>query len=126
MRLSFSKSPNATNLFVIEDVTVNGRRTTHVVESLGSIKDLTERLNGQDPIEWAKAYVKELNEKKKMDEETIIHKFSSAKQIPKGQINQVQTGYLFLQSIYHGLGLDRISKGISQQHKTEYDLDAIL
>lgn len=126
MRLSLSKSPNATNLFVIEDVTVSGRRTTRVVEALGSVKDLSEKLNGQDPVEWARAYVKELNEKKKKDEETVIHKFSSARQIPKGETRCVQSGYLFLQSIYHGLGLPGICREIADQHKIRYDLDAIL
>jgi transposase len=126
MRLTISKSPNATNIFVIEDVKENGKRTTRVVESLGSVKELEAKLNGQDPIEWAQAYVKELNEKKSQDQETVIQKLSTAKQIPKEKINKVQSGYLFLQSIYNGLELDKICHSISSETKTEYNLDSIL
>lgn len=126
MRLTFSKSPNATNIFVIEDVKENGKRTTRVVESLGSVKELAAKLNGQDPIEWANAYVKELNEKKSQNQETVIQKLSTAKQIPKEKINKVQSGYLFLQSIYNGLELDKICRSISSETKIEYNLDSIL
>lgn len=83
MRLTYSKSPNAINIFVIEDVNENGKRTTRVVEALGSVKELEKKLNGEDPTKWAEDYVKKLNEKKKMEEETIIQKLSTAKQIPK-------------------------------------------
>jgi len=126
MRLTFSKSPNATNIFVIEDVNENGKRTTRVVESLGSVKELESKLNGQNPIEWAQAYVKELNQKKKQDQETVIQKLSTAKQIPKEKINKVQCGYLFLQSIYNGLELDKMCRSISSETKIEYNLDSIL
>ena len=64
MRLSFSRSKNATSLYVIKDVTENNKRTTKIVEKLGTIKDLEEKLNGQDPIEWAKDYIDELNKQK--------------------------------------------------------------
>nr|WP_236915894.1 hypothetical protein [Clostridium sp. Cult2] len=65
MRLSISKSKNPTSLYVIKDIIENNKRTTKVVERLGTIKELEEKLNGQDPIEWAKKYIKELNEKEK-------------------------------------------------------------
>ena len=126
MRLTYSKSPNAINIFVIEDVNENGKRTTRVVEALGSVKELEKKLNGEDPTKWAEDYVKKLNEKKKMEEETIIQKLSTAKQIPKNEINSFQSGYLFLQSIYHALGLDKIAQSIAKESKVEYNLDSIL
>ena len=52
MRLTYSKSPNAINIFVIEDVNENGKRTTRVVEALGSVKELEKKLNGEDPTKW--------------------------------------------------------------------------
>ncbi|MDG2769838.1 hypothetical protein P7M38_25205, partial [Vibrio parahaemolyticus] len=67
MRLSFSKSKNATSLYVIKDVVENNKRTTKVVEKLGTLDDLEKKLNGKDPIEWAKNYVQDLNEKEKED-----------------------------------------------------------
>ena len=44
MRLSLSKSKNATSLYVIEDIMDGNKRTTRVVERLGTLKDLEEKL----------------------------------------------------------------------------------
>ena len=74
MRLSFSKSKNATSIYVIKDVIENNKRTTKIVEKLGTIKELEEKLNGQDPIEWAKKYVDELNKKEKEQSRNVIVK----------------------------------------------------
>lgn len=126
MRLSISKSKNAQSLYVIDDVTVGNKRTSVVVESLGTISELQEKLQGQDPIVWAKEYVQSLREAKKLGEETIIQKFSSARQIPKNEVNSFQGGYLFLEQIYHLLGLHKIAQSIALEHKIEYNLDAIL
>ena len=65
MRLSISKSKNSTSLYIIKDTTKNNKRTTKVMEKLGTVKELEKKLNGQDPIEWAKDYIKELNRKEK-------------------------------------------------------------
>ena len=69
MRLMISKSKNAQSLYVIKSVFVDGKRTTKVVEKLGTYDCLLEKLGGQDPIEWAKQYVKELNEQEKKNNE---------------------------------------------------------
>ena len=56
MRLYFSKSKNATSLYVIKDIVEGNKWTTKIVEKLGTLKDLEEKLNVQDSIEWAKKY----------------------------------------------------------------------
>ena len=56
MRLYFSKSKNATSLYVIKDIVEGNKWTTKIVEKLGTLKDLEEKLNGQDSIEWAEKY----------------------------------------------------------------------
>ena len=60
MRLQISKSKNASSLYVTKSIYVNGVSTSKVVEKLGTYDELKEKLNGEDPIEWAKAYVAEL------------------------------------------------------------------
>ena len=45
MRLSFSKSKNSTSLYVIKDVTENNKRTTKIVEKLGTVQELEETLS---------------------------------------------------------------------------------
>ena len=62
MRLKISKSKNAASLYVIKYVTVRVKRTSKIVEKLGTIKEIEENSNGADPIEWAKSYIKELNQ----------------------------------------------------------------
>lgn len=126
MRLSVIKSANATSFYVIKSVTIGGKRTSKVVKKLGSLKKLKQQLNGRDPYEWANEYVKKLNREEAADRVEVIGKFSSSKRIPKGVQVHYNGGYLFLQSIYYELGLDKICKGISGRYKFEFDLNNIL
>jgi transposase len=126
MRLSVSKSKNATSLYVIQSVYENGRRSTKVVEKLGTVAELQQKLNGRDPIEWAKAYIEELNQKEKEQSREIIVKYSPSKVLSKDQQRLFNGGYLFLQQIYHELHIHKISAEISKKHKFSFDLNAIL
>ena len=127
MRLSIIKSKNASSFYVIKDFTENKKRTTKIVEKLGTLKELEERLNGQDPFEWAKNYVDELNRKEKEAlEPEVIAKFSQSKLMHMNQQVLFNGGYLFLQDIYHDLKIHKICKTISERHNFNFDLDSIL
>ena len=58
MKLVISKSKNAASLYVVKSIYVNGKHTSKVVEKLGTIAELQKKLNGQDPVVWAKEYIK--------------------------------------------------------------------
>jgi transposase len=126
MRLSITKSKNSTSLYVIKSTYENGIHSSKIVEKLGTVDVLKKRIEGQDPIEWAKEYIKELNRKEKEENLEVIVKYSPAKTIVKGEQRSFNGGYLFLQQIYHTLGLDRICSDISKKHKFSFDLDAVL
>ena len=126
MRLQISKSKNASSLYVTKSIYVNGVSTSKVVEKLGTYDDLKEKLNGEDPIEWAKAYVAELTRKEKEEKREVLVRYSPAKQIDKDEQKTFNGGYLFLQQIYHQLGLSKISKVISDKYKFTYNLDSVL
>jgi transposase len=126
MRLKISKSKNAASLYVIKDIYYNGKRTSKIVEKLGTVAELQKTLNGEDPIEWAKRYIAELNEKEKKDSVEIVAKFSQSKQIPKEKQTLYNGGYLFIQDMYYKLGLHEICKQISQKYKFTFDLNDIL
>ena len=126
MRLSLSKSKNATSLYVIKDVIEKNKRTTKIVEKLGTVKELEEKLNGQDPIEWANKYIEELNEKEKEHKREVIVKYSPAKTIEKDVQRSFNGGYLFIQQIYYALGLHKISEEISSKYKFTFDLNSVL
>ncbi len=126
MRLQISKSKNASSLYVTKSIYVNGVSTSKVVEKLGTYDELKEKLNGEDPIEWAKAYVAELTRKEKEEKREVLVRYSPAKQIDKDEQKTFNGGYLFLQQIYHQLGLSKISKVISDKYKFTYNLDSVL
>ncbi|MDG2845145.1 hypothetical protein P7M70_24650, partial [Vibrio parahaemolyticus] len=119
-------SKNATSLYVIKDVVENNKRTTKVVEKLGTLDDLEKKLNGKDPIEWAKNYVQDLNEKEKEDKREVIVKYSQSKLIQKNEQHLYNGGYLFIQQIYYALGLHKICNEISRKYKFTFDLNSIL
>ena len=65
MRLKVSKSKNSVSFYVIKSIYNKKTKsnTSKIVEKLGTEVELREKLNGEDPYEWAKNYIKELNEK---------------------------------------------------------------
>lgn len=126
MRLQISRSKNSASLYVIKTYYANGKEHTQIVEKLGTYDELKIKLNGQDPIEWAKEYIEELNRKEKEESREVIVKYSPAKVIPKGEQRLFNGGYLFLQKIYHELKLDSICREISRKYKFDFDLNSIL
>lgn len=126
MRLKISKSKNSTSLYVIKTIYIDGKEYTKTVEKLGIVADLEKKLNNQDPIEWAKQYVAELNEKEKEATQDVVVKYSPIKKINKDEQNSFNAGYLFLQQIYHELKLHKICNQISKNYKFDFDLNSIL
>lgn len=126
MRLQVVNSKNAASLYVVKSIYENGRRSSKVVEKLGTYAELEKRLNGEDPIEWANRYIAGLTRSEKEEKREILVKYSPAKLIEKGEQRSFNGGYLFLQQIYHELGLHKICKEITQKHKFDFDLNSIL
>lgn len=126
MKLTISKSKNSTSLYVAKSIYVNGTRTSKIVEKLGTVEELKKKLNDQDPIEWAKKYIQELNEKEKEDKREVMVKYSPTKTIEKNVQHLYNGGYLFLQQIYYALGLHKICDEISDKYKFTFDLNSVL
>lgn len=127
MRLSIRKSGRFTYLYAIKGYrTEDGKSTTKVVEKFGTVEELREKLNGEDPIEWAKQRVQEMTEQEKELNEDIVWRLNTKLLIPKNEQRSYNGGYLFLQKIYHELGLDYICKKIDKKHRNKYDLSEIL
>lgn len=128
MRLQISKSKNAASLYVIKSVydPITQSNSSKIVEKLGTEAELREKLNGQDPYAWAKNYIAELNKKEKEESLNVMVKYSPTKLIDKDKQVSFNGGYLFLQKIYHELGIQNICAHISERHKFTFDLDSIL
>ena len=127
MRLSIRKSGRFTYLYAIKGYrTDDGKSTTKVVEKFGTVEELREKLNGQDPIEWARSRVEEMTRQEDELNEEVVCKFNPKALIVKNEQRSYNGGYLFLQKIYHELGFDYICKKIEKKHKNKYDLNEIL
>lgn len=116
MRLSVSKSKNSTSLYVIKSTYENGVHSSKVVEGLGTVNELSKKLGGQDPIEWAKKYIDELNQKEKEEKRDVI---------AKDKQRSFNGGYLFLQQLYYGLRLNKLCTEISRKYKFSFNLNSI-
>jgi transposase len=126
MRLKISKSKNSASLYVIKSTYINKIHSTKIVEKLGTEAELREKLNGQDPYEWANAYIDQLNKKEQEESRQVIIKRKQSELICKNEQQSFNVGYLFLQQIYHQLKLNQICKDISAKYKFTFNLDSIL
>lgn len=126
LRLMISKSKNAQSLYVIKSFYINGVRTSKIIEKLGTYDELLVKLNGQDPIEWAKKYIEDLNKKEKEEKREVLIKYSPTVQIPKDKQSSFNGGYLFLKKVYYELGLHKMCKEITKKYSFTFDLDSIL
>lgn len=111
---------------MIKDIYRNNKRTTKVVESLGNDEDILNKYPDVDPYTWAKEYAKKLTLEEKKNNRKIIARYNPTKQIERNKQTLFNAGYLFLQSIYHELKLDKICLEITQKYNFEYDLNEIL
>lgn len=127
MILKACKSKNFTFYYVQKSFrTSEGKSSTKNIERLGTIDDLKVRFGADDPIGKAKEYVKALTIAEKESIKKVIVEYSPTLLIPKNEQRSYNGGYLFLQKIYHELGLDAICKKIEKKYKHQYDLNGIL
>lgn len=128
MRLVVKQSGRFTYLYAIKGYrTDDGKSTTKVVEKFGTIEELREKLQGADPVEWARERVAEMTAKEKEEDKKVIIECDPRVSIANGEQRSYNGGYLFLQKIYYELGLDYICKKIAKKHKmVKFDLNSIL
>lgn len=129
-RIKTSTSKNSKNYSIIEDYYRNGKRTTKVVEYIGTQAKITE-LAQTDNLTidtWLQNYLNRYKEKQNIStelQEVIIKKYAN-RLIPRDTLQQFNVGYLFLKDIYYSLKIDKIVKEISKKYKFEFDLNEVL
>lgn len=126
MKISISKSKNAEIFYLSKSVWVNGKSTTRTVEKIGTLDEVKMLAGDMDPYLWAKQYAAKRTLEEKQAQKDILVKYSPSRLIPKDGRRRFNIGYLFLQQIYHDLGLDKICHQISREYKFSYDLNAVL
>ena len=125
MRLTITKSKNAESFYIIKSVTINGKRTSKIIEKLGTIEEVKLKAKGEDPYVWAKKYVDLLNKEEKENSQDLIVRLSKNKKLENKQY-RFNAGYLFLQNIYYDLGINNICDDIKDKYQFHYDLNNIL
>lgn len=126
MRLSILQTRSAKHFYVIKSTYLNGKRSTKIIEKIGTEEELRERFPDRDPEEVAKERLAELNRLEAEHKEEILAKFSNSKLLARDQEQSFQGGYLFLQKIYAQLGLRKLCKEIAGDYKFDFDLSEIL
>ena len=127
MKLTISRSKNAESYYVQKSYrTDSGKSSTRTVERLGTIEEVRTRFGEENTMEAVKAYIKELTKADKEQSRDVLVKLSQGKMIRKGERRCFNGGYLFLQKVYHELGLDRICRRLERKRRNKYDLDGIL
>ncbi len=104
MRLVTKQSGRFTYLYAIKGyLTDDGKSTTKVVKKFGTVEELREKLNGEDPIEWAKAQVARMTEQENEESKKVVIECNPKALMSKGEQRSYNGGYLFLQKMYYDL-----------------------
>ena len=131
MKLNISKSKNSESFYIAKSyINDKGVSTSVIVRKLGTLDELIvdHGPTRNDVVAWAKNEVKIETEKYKKQQETKSVKvtFHADRKLEYSQQRLYQGGYLFAQSIYYGLKLDKACRKIKAKHKYQFDLNAIL
>jgi len=112
--------------YIIRSIKRDGKRSSEVVERLGTDEEIMALHNCTDPRAWVDQRLKELNEEEKKSITKVLVPFESKTLIPMGEKKSFNVGYLFLQQIYYDLYLPNICEQISRRRGFQYDLNSIL
>lgn len=130
-RIKVSSSKNSKTYSIIQDYSRNGKRTTKIVEYIGTHNTVLEKARKEniDVDTWLNNYLNEYRKKHNLSpthkEKVVIEKYSN-KLIPSNVTNKYNIGYLFLKDIYYSLKIDKIVKNISKKYKFDFDLNEVL
>lgn len=125
MKISRTKTPKGTNLYIVKSYRVKGKSTSKVVLKLGKLEDLNEKYG--DGLKYAYEVKKSLEEeetsiKKEKAMDIRIYRDKDTPIIPRQKIG----GHLFLRPIFRKLGIHEFLKEVREESKITYPLEDIL
>ena len=131
MRVVTSKSKNAESFYISKGyVNDKGVSTSVIVRKLGTLKELLPEHGPtrDDVMAWAReeARLETLKYKQEQEEKQIKLTFRADRQLDYGKQVFYRGGYLFLQSIYYQMQMQKICRKLKQRYKFKYDINAIL
>ena len=126
MRIKSTKTNSNTNYYVIKDFKINGKRTTKIIEKLGTESDIKLKFNIIDVNKFLNDYIIKLNNEEKKSKKSIIKFYEEDTIIDLDTEHTFNGGYLFLQDIYYSLKINNICDEITNKYQFKYDLNNIL
>lgn len=126
MRLGWSKKGNSVSYYVHKTVYVDGKNKSQVIKRLGSEKYICETYGVSDAKAWAKEQVELMRQAESEENPSFDISLNAGTDLVLNNQICFNGGYLFLQQIYHELGLHKICTAIKTKHSFDYNLNSIL
>ena len=131
MNLHISKSKNAESFYICKSyVKANGSTSSMIVRKLGTLEQLLVEHGPtrDDVLAWAKNEVRIETQKYKSekDAKTVLIPFHADRQLDYDKQAFFRGGYLFLQSFYYQLQLNKTCRKLKLKYKFPYASSALL
>ena len=131
MRVTTSKSKNAESFYISKGyINDKGASTSVIVRKLGTLKELLPEHGPtrDDVMAWAKeeARLETLKYKQEQENKQIQITFHADRKLDYNKQTFYRGGYLFLQSIYYQMHIEKICRKLKLKYKFKYYINAIL
>lgn len=131
MRVTTSKSKNAESFYISKGyINDKGVSTSVIIRKLGTLKELLPEHGPtrDDVLAWAKeeARLETLKYKQEQEYRLVQITFHADRQLDYDKQSFFRGGYLFLQSVYYQLQMNKICRKLKQKYKFMYDINAVL
>ncbi len=131
MRVTTTKSKNSESFYITKSYINDAKKSTsQIIRKLGTLNDLLAEHGPtrDDVMAWAKEEARIETEKYKKEQQNRLVQitFHTNRQLDYGKQKFYRGGYLFLQSIYYGLQLNKTCRKLKAKYRFKYDLNAIL
>ena len=129
MRVISSKSKNAESFYLnLAYTNEHGKSTSRTYKKLGTLKELSKKLNTDRDgvVAWCNEQCRIETAKYKEENEIVYIPLHPSKTRKKDDLQKLNCGYLYLQSLCSQLRIDNIIRNIKSRHDYKYDLNAIL
>ena len=131
MKLTISKSKNSESFYITKGyINDKGVSTSTVIRKLGTLQELLKEHGPtrDDVLAWAREEAKLETKKYKEEQQskTVQITFHANRRLDYEQQVLHRGGYLFLQSVYYSLSLDKTCRKLRNKYKFQYDINAIL
>ena len=131
MKVTTTKSKNSESFYISKGfINDKGTSTSVIVRKLGTLYELLKEHGPtrDDVMAWAReeAKIETIKYKEEQKSKAVQITFHANRQLDYNQQTFFRGGYLFLQSIYYSLQLNKTCRKLRTKYKFEYDINAIL